>query len=328
MRRVNTTHTIAEPIGLDHYHIAVDRSSNGVDRSVDGTPSGMPQLNFSNEASTGGENSRATENILYTSIIPTYDILTPGSSTSVTGTIRTVSGTSVNGSESSFNDNGFEPVGINVLNVFNTPRILCSKINETTYLSNLPRNKSFTTGVTLNSSDTNLSPIIYLDTSLTEFRSSRFDKPIVNYSNDGRVNSIFNDPHAAVYVSNMVQLANPATSLKVLLSAYRDESADFRVLYNLIRADSGEVDQTFELFPGYDNLTYTDDDGYAVVDASKNSGLPDRLVPGSRSNEFLEYEFTANDLPLFTGYTIKIVMSGTNQAYPPRIRELRTIAVR
>ena len=328
LRRVNTTHTIAEPIGLDHYHIAVDRSSNGVDRSVDGTPSGMPQLNFSNEASTGGENSRATENILYTSIIPTYDILTPGSSTSVTGTIRTVSGTSVNGSESSFNDNGFEPVGINVLNVFNTPRILCSKINETTYLSNLPRNKSFTTGVTLNSSDTNLSPIIYLDTSLTEFRSSRFDKPIVNYSNDGRVNSIFNDPHAAVYVSNMVQLANPATSLKVLLSAYRDESADFRVLYNLIRADSGEVDQTFELFPGYDNLTYTDDDGYAVVDASKNSGLPDRLVPGSRSNEFLEYEFTANDLPLFTGYTIKIVMSGTNQAYPPRIRELRTIAVR
>ena len=65
-----------------------------------------------------------------------------------------------------------------------------------------------------------------------------------------------------------------------------------------------------------------------MVDASKNSGLPDRFVPGSRSNEFLEYEFTANDLPLFTGYTIKIVMSGTNQAYPPRIRELRTIAVR
>ena len=50
LRRINATHTIAEPIGLDHYHIAVDRSSNGVDRSADGTPSGMPQLNFSNEA--------------------------------------------------------------------------------------------------------------------------------------------------------------------------------------------------------------------------------------------------------------------------------------
>ena len=75
----------------------------------------------------------------------------------------------------------------------------------------------------------------------------------------------------------------------------------------MIRADSGEVDQTFELFPGYDNLTYTDDDGYAVVDASKNSGLPDRFVPGSRSNEFLEYEFTANNLDLFNSYGIKIL---------------------
>jgi hypothetical protein len=125
-----------------------------------------------------------------------------------------------------------------------------------------------------------------------------------------------------------VDLSNPATSLKVILSAYRDESADFRVLYNLIKADSGEIDQTFELFPGYDNLTYTDEDGYAVVDDANNSGLPDRFVPGSMSNQFLEYEFTVNELPLFSGYTIKIVMSGTNQAYPPRIKELRTIAIR
>jgi hypothetical protein len=56
--------------------------------------------------------------------------------------------------------------------------------------------------------------------------------------------------------------------------------------------------------------------------------LPDRFVSGSMSNQFLEYEFTANELPLFSGYTIKIVMSGTNQAYPPRIKELRTIAIR
>ena len=33
-------------------------------------------------------------------------------------------------------------------------------------------------------------------------------------------------------------------------------------------------------------------------------------------------------LPEFIGYTIKIVMSGTNQARPPRISELRTIAIK
>ena len=129
-------------------------------------------------------------------------------------------------------------------------------------------------------------------------------------------------------VSNTIQLANPATSLKVLLSAYRDSSADFRVLYNLIKADSSEIEQTFQLFPGYDNLKDTEQSGFAVIDESKNSGLPDSFVPASLSNEFLEYEFTADNLELFTGYTIKIVMSGTNQATPPRIKELRTLAVR
>ena len=207
-------------------------------------------------------------------------------------------------------------------------RLVCSKENETAYLANLPRNKSFTTGITLNTADSNLSPIIYLDTTFTEFISSRLNNPVTNYATDGRVNSILDDPHAAVYVSNMVNLVQPATTLKVILSAYRHSSADFRVLYSLIRPDSSEIDQSFELFPGYDNLKYTTAQGYSILDKSKNSGLPDTFVSPSLDNQFLEYQFTANDLDLFTGYVIKIVMSGTNQAYAPRIKELRTIAVR
>ena len=328
LRRINTTHTVVEPISIDDYHIAVDMSANGVDRSVDGTPTGFPRLQFSTESSVGGENVKATENIVYTSLVPSYDVITPGSLTSISGRIRSVTGTSAGGSEGSFNDSGFEPVGINVLNSLTSPRLVCSKINESTYLSGLPRNKSFTTGINFTSSDSNLSPILYLDTAFTEFRNSRLDKPIVDYPIDGRVNSLLDDPHAAVYVSNTVNLNNPATSLKVLLSAYRHSSADFRVLYSLIRADSSEVEQSFQLFPGYDNLTFTNESGFEIVDESKNSGLPDTFVPASLSNQFLEYQFTANNLDLFTGYTIKIVMSGTNQAYPPRLKELRTIAIR
>ena len=139
---------------------------------------------------------------------------------------------------------------------------------------------------------------------------------------------ILDDPHAAVYVSKAVKLVQPATSLKVILSAYRHESADFRVLYSLSRQDSSEIDQSFELFPGYDNLTYTTAAGYSILDSSKNSGRPDNFVSSSLDNQFKEYEFTADNLSLFNGYVIKIVMSGTNQAYPPRIKELRTIAIR
>jgi hypothetical protein len=328
LRRINTTHDISDlDIGLDGYYLEIDRTTNGVNRSSDGSPVGMPQLQFTSEANLGGSKVLASENILYSSIVPTYDLITPGSSTSVSAAIRTVSGTSVSGNETSFLDNGFEPVQLNALNTLRSVRLVCSKENETEYLNNLPRNKSFTTGITLSTTDSNLSPIIFLDTAFTEFISSRLDSPVSDYASDGRSNSILDDPHAVVYVSRAVNLVNPATSLKVILSAYRHESADFRVLYSLFRPDSSEVEQSFELFPGYDNLTSTAS-GLSVVDPSLNNGKPDSFVSSSLDNQFKEYEFTANNLELFNGYVIKIVMSGTNQAYPPRIKELRTIAVR
>ena len=328
LRRINTTHDISDlDIGLDGYYLEIDRTANGIDRSADGSTAGTPQLSFSSESSLGGSKVLASENILYSSIVPTYDLITPGSSTSVSAVIRSVSGTSVSGNETSFLDNGFESIQLNSLNTLKTVRLVCSKENETEYLNNLPRNKSFTTGITLSTTDSNLSPIIFLDTAFTEFISNRLDSPVSDYASDGRSNSILDDPHAVVYVSRAVNLVQPATSLKVILSAYRHESADFRVLYSLFRPDSSEVEQSFELFPGYDNLTSTVS-GLSVVDSSLNNGKPDSFVSSSLDNQFKEYEFTANNLGLFNGYVIKIVMSGTNQAYPPRIKELRTIAVR
>ncbi len=328
LRRINTTHDISDlDIGLDGYYLEIDRTTNGVNRSADGSPAGMPQLQFTSESTLGGSKVLASENILYSSIVPTYDIITPGSSTSVSSVIRSVSGTSVGGNETSFLDNGFEPIQLNSLNTLRTVRLVCSKENETEYLSSLPRNKSFTTGITLSTTDSNLSPIIFLDTAFTEFISNRLDSPVSDYALDGRSNSILDDPHAAVYVSKAVNLVQPATSLKVILSAYRHESADFRVLYSLFRPDSSEIEQSFELFPGYDNIVSTES-GLPTIDPSLNSGKPDSFVSSSLDNEFKEYEFTANNLGLFNGYVIKIVMSGTNQAYAPRIKELRTIAVR
>ena len=325
LRRINTTHDISDlNIGIDGYYLEIDRASNGTNRSTDGSLAGAPQLSFASESKLGGSKVLATENILYSSIVPTYDLNTPGSSTSTSAVIRSVTGTSISGNETSFIDNGIDPIQLNTLNTLRSVRLVCSKENENAYLNG----KSFTTGITFNTTDSNLSPILFLDTAFTEFISSRLDSPISDYALDGRVNSIIDDPHSASYVSRAVNLVQPATSLKVILSAYRHESADFRVLYSLFRPDSSEIDQSFELFPGYDNLSYTTSAGYSVVDPSKNSGRPDTFVSSSLDNEFKEYEFTADNLGLFNGYAIKIVMSGTNQAYPPRIKELRTIAVR
>ena len=329
LRRINTTHDVSNvDIGLDHYHIKINRASSGVDRSTDNLTTRAPELSFNNEADLGGTKIKASENIQFGSLIPNYYIATPGSSTSATAKIRTVTGTSVDGSEVSFVDSGFEDVELNKVNLLSSTRVVASQVNENLHLSGLPRNKSFTTAVTLTTSDNNLSPIIYTDAAYTEFRNSRVNNPVTDYAGDGRVNSLFFDPNAGVYVSNVVNLTQPATTLKLIIAAYRDSTADIRALYSLVRADSSEVEQEFELFPGYDNTTLSSSGELQVVDPLKNSGRSDVFVPASLENQFLEYEFTANNLDLFTGYRVKLIMAGRSQAHAPRIKDLRTIAVR
>ena len=334
LRRINTiniSHDIDDSnIDIDSYYVNINNSSfdsDVTDRTSDNSLSGAPQLSFTNESTGGGDNVFATENIQYDSVTPQISALTPGSQTLITAQIRSTSGTSVSGTESSFIDQGYENVEIGKLNKLNSTRIVCSKINETTYLSG---NKSFFTKINLSTNDANLSPLVFWKLTSAKFGSSRLNSPISDYSKDNRVNSLIKDPHAAIYVSNTVRLSQPARSIKVIVSAYRHFSSDFRVLYSLIRPDSSEVEQAFELFPGYDNLTIdANQDGYFdIIDPIKNSGLPDTFVPASRNNEFLEYNFTAFNLGDFSGYTIKIVMSGTDQAHAPRFKDLRSIAIR
>lgn len=337
LRRINTTHDISDTGNdIDSYYIEFDRTnfdSSVTNRSTDGSLTSAPQLSFNSETTSGGDKVNVTENIQYDTIVPEVVGLVPGSSTEITAQIRSVSGTSVDGTEVSFLDQGYENVEIGVPNKLTSTRIVCSHINEETYLSGTllaDRTNSLLLKVNLSTTDDNLSPMIFWRNSAVQLQSSRLNSPVSNYITDNRVNSIIDDPHAAVYVSNTVRLSQAATSLKVIVSAYRHSSADFRVLYSLIRPDSSEVDQAFELFPGYNNLTVDgNQDGYPdVINPANNSGLPDVFVPASLDNQFLEYEFTANNLGDFTGYTIKIVMSGTNQAYAPRFKDLRSIAIR
>ena len=158
---------------------------------------------------------------------------------------------------------------------------------------------------------------------------NKLNNPISDYTNDSRSNELSGDPHAAVYISNRIDLKQPASSLKVLVSAFRHSSADFRVLYQLFRPDSSEVEQTYELFPGYNNLKDTDDDGFgdSIIDISLKNGRADAFVKSSKSDEFLEYQFSIDDLESFTGFKIKIVSSGTDEANSPRFKDLRVIAL-
>ena len=81
----------------------------------------------------GGDSVRGTMNIQFETITPCYDVVTPSPMTSTKASIRTVTGTSVSGTENSFVDNGYEPVALNRFNKLNSVRIVASKTNENEY---------------------------------------------------------------------------------------------------------------------------------------------------------------------------------------------------
>jgi len=327
LTKINTQHnmpsdaTLSSLKDLDKYYLQIDRS---------GRSTGDSQLSFTDENYLGGTDVFASQNIQFNAINPSFTVFTPGENTNISASMRTVSGTSADGTEVSFIDQGYESVEINNLNELTSSRIVASRVNETTRLSTLPKNKSFTIGLSMTSGDPNLSPVINVDKSSLNFIRNRINQPIGDYSFDGRSNLVSGtDPHAAVYLTNRVDLKQPATSLKVLVGAYRHSSADFRVLYQLFKVDSSQIEQSFELFPGYDNLKDTNGDGFGdtIINSTRNSGRSDAFVTASQDNEFREYQFSVDDLSQFTGFRIKIVMSGTNEAYAPRLKDLRVIAL-
>ena len=337
LRRINKTHNIVDSnIDLDSYYLEIDRggisASSQVfanDRSIDDPSTNYPILSFNSENLVGGSLVYGSENIIYDSLIPFYDVIIPGVKTEITSQVRTISGTSCNGNEISFTDLGYENVQINQLNKLNKIRMIASKVNSDQYLDSLPRNKSQITALTLSSDNYNLSPMIFLDDAFTEYHSARLNRPVSNYVSDSRINRMNEDPHAAIYVSKTVRLSQPSNSLRVILSAYKHSSSDFRVLYSLVKPESNESLVSFDLFPGYNNLTTDNNlDGYFdIIDKSQNNGLSDTNVPSSLENQFLEYQYTAPNIGTFVGFTIKIVMSGTMQDKYPRIRDLRAIAL-
>ncbi len=330
LTRINNSHslpsdaTLSSLRGIDSYHIQIDRTASA---QATNKSNGDNMVNFVSEGSIGGSECIATQNIQFNEINPQFNVLVPNK-TNISSTLRTVSGTSAAGSEVSFNDLGFESISLNTNNRLNSPRIVCSRVNESSKLSSLPKSKSLTLGVRMETANSNVSPVIDLtEASTFVFGRNRLNKPVFDYAKDSTVNKVEGDPHSSVYISKRIDLVQPATSLKVLFSAYRHSTSDFRVLYKLFKSDSSEVDSSYELFPGYNNIDDSLKIGRTVIDKSLNDGSSDVFVRASNENEFLDYQYTADDVDLFDGFIIKIVMNGTNEAFTPKFKDLRVIAL-
>jgi hypothetical protein len=166
--------------------------------------------------------------------------------------------------------------------------------------------------------------VIDIDRISAILTTNRVDDTVGVFATDPKVKIPGEDPTSATYVTKNVGLKVPATGIRVMFSANRASTADIRVAYSLFRKDDAENEIRYQLFPGYDNL----DENGAIIDPKNNSGLSDTFVaPTFERDNFREYEFTIDSLKEFDGFKIKVMMTATNQAHPPRVSEFRAIAL-
>jgi hypothetical protein len=339
--RINKTHGLSTStstsssgsIGFDSYNIKIDQSeivagSENVlfDVTNRSTDVGFPKLYFNQTKSCGGYDIKATQNMSFEAINPIIHNMTV-TGTTIGAEVRTTSASGISNSEIPYIDQGFESITIGETNYLTSSRAIYSKVNEDERLDNVEGNKSLQIRVSLNTTNTKLTPVLDSQRVSTILISNRVDNVIDNYATDRRVKTLLEDPTACQYISKEIRLENPATSIKVLLAAHIHTDANVRAFYAI--GDKQSFEPIFTPFPGFDNLNNRGE----VINAQDSDGLPDKFVPKINQYSFIEtanfsdYNFTADILPAFRYYRIKLLLTGTSQVYVPRVKDLRVMAL-
>ena len=260
---------------------------------------------FNTTKSGGGSAVHASQNIPFEMIDPQITSLTP-TGTNISGRIKTTSGTSVSGNEGSFRDVGYENISLNKLNFLDSPRMVASKINEENLLNN---ERSFGLELTLSTNNPDVSPVVDLENPNAILISNLVDDNVDNFETDSRPKIPGSDPNTAIYETKMIDLEFVSNSLFVQFDGHREAEGDIKLFYKLIRGDG--------------------DDDHATYIPFNNDGSSDSPVNPNRTRDtFSEYKFTAENTAQFKSFMIKVVMTSTNQAKPPRVKNFRAIALR
>jgi len=299
--QINKTHTTLANVGIDSYTVATTTAPSS----------------STGDQNQGGSAVTATENASMDgmqTLVPT--LVYP--ETGISPKVRTTTGTSVNGTETSFSLQGTSfarPITLGENFFFDKPKIIASQINETNEIAG---QKSFYLDLELRSSLENLSPIIDLDRKSIVAFSNRLNK-IDSASDMGATplqgdyvssEADSGDVNEAIYITRRVALDNPATGIKVFLDMNRFASANVKLMFKILRSDDAS---------DFDEIGYN---------FFNTNGSPDNTVNASLSaSDFKEYEYTANNLDEFIAFSIKIVMQGTNSSEPPRLKDLRALAL-
>jgi hypothetical protein len=260
--------------------------------------------------SIGGSEVVASHNALindYQLMVPVVTF--PG--TEVRTKVDFLNGTSPSGTEVSFGNYGETTTELVERVATRRAGMIASGPNEFANNSGL---KSMKVTFEMNSTIENLSPIIDLERKSMTTYANRIDY-IKGPEDTGALE--YNPPTdpdgdsgEAIYITKRVQLKNPATSIKVILDAVRNPSAEIEVMYKVLRSDDSN---------DFDEIGWSYFNG---------NGGPDIPVPAvSDRFSYREYEYTQDNIAEFIAFAIKIKMNGTSITEVPKIKDLRAIAL-
>ncbi len=288
---INGTFTTISNVTLDSYDITTSGTATAT-------------------GDVGGAAVVATQNRLYDVLNLNLATMTVPE-TSIAYSVRPTTGKSIHGAESEFAltaSVNSQSVIANDNIYFTSPKMVASEINETNEMNG---QKSLLVNLTFNTTNTKLSPVLDMQRMSAFVIQNR-----LNNATSGNTPNFVADTastggsSAAQYITRPIVLTNPSSALDIRLTANIRSSSDVKVFYR--GSSSDEV-------RNINDLSWT---------PFNTDGGPDTaLIPAEDDTTFKDYRYSATGINDFTAFQIKIIMKGTISSYPPRIKDMRGIAL-
>ena len=297
--QINGTYTQISNVTLDSYDINPTHNTTFTGTIVNPTQSG----------DIGSNAVTSTQNRLYDVLNLSIQTMTV-SGTNLSYSLRPTTGKSISGGESEFNLTSTASsenviAGDNIY--FTAPQMVASSINETNEMGG---NKSLFVNCTMQTSNTKLSPVIDLQRCSAFVIQNRLNQPSASDVNYVADTANVGTSSAAVYLTKPVVLENLSTAIDVRLTSNIRSTSSVEVYFRTTSSEEARNVNDLSWIP------------------FNTTGTSDSTVTPSEDNEtFKEYKYSITGLNEFTAFQIKIVMKGTNSAYPPIIRDMRGIAL-
>lgn len=248
-------------------------------------------------------NSDKMFDVYINNIVHSFDVLMSkleASNTAISANVLTTLMNYSGGSLSSYSRGKSYPIRIGNRTYLEQNSVIASPENEQRYMSG---SASFDLTLNLTSTNRNVSPVI----------DTRIPMAIKTYGNTLRSDAGTSETTATAgtalsrYLTKKINLATVSNGIRLFSSIYSERETDVRWFIRTSLSGQG-VNHS-------DINTWTE----LVCETPRNKSS----VPG----QFFEYEFTVDSLPSFDTYDLKCILTSSNPAKAPIVRQYRVIII-